>query len=38
MNRFGLNATARVSFGIYNTREEVDALTEALGTVTEIFG
>ena len=38
MQRFGLNATARVSFGIYNTREEVDALADALGTVTEIFG
>jgi cysteine desulfurase/selenocysteine lyase len=38
MQRFGLNATARVSFGIYNTREEVDVLADALGTVTEIFG
>ena len=26
MDRFGLPATARASFGLYNTREEVDAL------------
>jgi cysteine desulfurase/selenocysteine lyase len=38
LQRFGLTATARASFGIYNTREEVDVLAEALGTVTEIFG
>ena len=38
LQRLGLNATARASFGIYNTREDVDALIEALGAVTEIFG
>ncbi len=38
LQRLGLNATARASFGIYNTREDVDALVEALGAVTEIFG
>lgn len=38
MQRFGLTATARASFGIYNTPAEVDALADALGTVTEIFG
>jgi cysteine desulfurase/selenocysteine lyase len=38
LRRFGLTATARASFGIYNTREEVDVLAEALGAVTEIFG
>ncbi|MFQ6017641.1 MAG: cysteine desulfurase [Kiloniellaceae bacterium] len=38
MQRFGLTATARASFGIYNTRAEVDALAEALGAVNEIFG
>ncbi|MEE8499665.1 MAG: cysteine desulfurase, partial [Kiloniellales bacterium] len=38
LQRLGLTATARASFGIYNTREEVDALVEALGAVTEIFG
>ena len=38
LQRLGLTATARASFGIYNTREEVDTLVEALGAVTEIFG
>ena len=38
MTRFGLAATARASLGLYNTREEVDALAEALGRVREIFG
>jgi len=38
LQRLGLNATARASFGIYNTREDVDALVDALGAVTEIFG
>jgi len=30
MERFGVPATARASFGVYNTREEVDALVDAL--------
>ncbi len=38
LQRLGLTATTRASFGIYNTREEVDALVEALGAVAEIFG
>jgi len=38
MQRLGLTATARASFGLYNTREEIDALADALGTVAEIFG
>ena len=38
MDRFGVPATTRASFGIYNTREEVDALVEALDKVREIFG
>ena len=38
MDRFGVAATARASFGIYNTREEVDRLAEALRMVKEIFG
>jgi cysteine desulfurase/selenocysteine lyase len=37
MERFGLSATARASFGLYNTREEVDTLADALATVREIF-
>jgi cysteine desulfurase/selenocysteine lyase len=38
MQRLGLTATARASFGLYNTREEIDALADALATVAEIFG
>ena len=38
MERLGLAATVRASFGLYNTRDEVDALVDALGQVREIFG
>lgn len=38
MQRFDLSATARASFGLYNTREEVDALADAIGFVREMFG
>ena len=38
MDRFDVTATVRASFGLYNTRGEVDALMSALGTVQEIFG
>ncbi len=37
MERFGVPATARASFGLYNTREEVDRLVAALGKVREVF-
>ena len=37
MERFDLAATVRASFGLYNTREEVDVLVAALGKVQEIF-
>ncbi len=37
MERFGIAATARASFALYNTREEVDALVAALGRVAEVF-
>jgi cysteine desulfurase / selenocysteine lyase len=37
MDRFGLPATARASFALYNTREEVDALTGGLQKVIEVF-
>ena len=30
MKRLGVNATARASFALYNTHEEIDALVEAL--------
>ena len=38
MDRFDVAATVRASFGLYNTRQEVDALVDALGHVQEIFG
>ena len=38
MERFGIAATARASFGLYNTLTEVDTLVEALGAVREFFG
>lgn len=38
MQRFGVPATARASFAVYNTREEVDALIGAMHKVKELFG
>ncbi len=35
--RYGLAATTRASFYLYNTRAEVDLLVEALGKVLELF-
>ena len=37
MERFGVIATCRASFALYNTREEVDALIAALHRVREVF-
>jgi cysteine desulfurase/selenocysteine lyase len=37
MHRFGLESTARASFGIYTTHEEIDALATALIRVREFF-
>jgi len=37
MLRFGVPATARASFGLYNTREDVDALVRGLNRVREVF-
>jgi cysteine desulfurase/selenocysteine lyase len=37
MRRFGTPATARASFYVYNTKEEVDVLVEALAKAEEIF-
>jgi cysteine desulfurase/selenocysteine lyase len=37
MQRFGIPATARASFGLYNTRADVDALVAALHKVLEVF-
>lgn len=38
MRRYGVPATARVSLGCYNTREEIDILVRSLHKVSEIFG
>lgn len=38
MERFGIAATVRASFGIYNDRDDVDALVAGLRTVQEVFG
>ena len=38
MQRFGVPATARASFAFYNTKEEIDALANALQRVIEVFG
>jgi cysteine desulfurase/selenocysteine lyase len=38
MQRFGVDATARASFGLYNTKEEIDALVKGIHKVREVFG
>jgi cysteine desulfurase/selenocysteine lyase len=38
MDRFGVPATARASFALYNTRDDVDRLVDGLRTVHELFG
>jgi cysteine desulfurase/selenocysteine lyase len=37
MKRFGIPATARASFALYNTKEEVDALVNGIQRVREVF-
>jgi cysteine desulfurase / selenocysteine lyase len=37
MARFGVDATARASFGLYNTKEEIDALVRGIQKVQEVF-
>ena len=38
MDRFDVPATVRASFGLYNTKDEADALVAAVQRVQEIFG
>ncbi|MDO9366360.1 MAG: cysteine desulfurase [Methylotenera sp.] len=38
MEHFGVSATARASFALYNTRAEVDKLVAAIYQVKEVFG
>jgi cysteine desulfurase/selenocysteine lyase len=37
MDFYGIPATARVSFGLYNTREDIEALMRGLKKVKEVF-
>jgi len=37
MERYGVPATARASFALYNTKAEIDVLVQALGKVIEVF-
>jgi cysteine desulfurase / selenocysteine lyase len=37
MDRFGVTATCRASFGLYNTKGEVDTLVEALELAHDLF-
>ena len=38
VDHFGVPATARASFALYNTRNEVDALIEGVREVQALFG
>ena len=38
MERFNVAGTARASFGLYNTMDEVDALVAAVGEARKVFG
>jgi cysteine desulfurase/selenocysteine lyase len=38
MAHFGIPATVRVSFGVYNTTDEIDKLYEGVQQVFEVFG
>ncbi len=38
MEHYGITASARASFGLYNTEAEVDTLVEALELCQELFG
>jgi len=37
MQHFGVEATARASFGLYNTQEEIDTSLRAIERVREVF-
>ncbi|GAB4293744.1 MAG: cysteine desulfurase [Ignavibacteriaceae bacterium] len=38
MDRFGIPATSRASFAMYNTKEEIDVLIDGLKKITKVFG
>ena len=37
LQRLGVTSTCRASFGLYNTKSEIDALVCALHSVREVF-
>jgi len=37
MDHLGLTATCRASFGMYNTKDEVDVLVDALELAHDLF-
>jgi cysteine desulfurase/selenocysteine lyase len=37
MERFDIPATARASFGLYNVKEEIDVLAQAIQKTLEVF-
>ena len=37
LTRFGVNATCRASFAMYNTRDEIDYLAQALVKAQDFF-
>lgn len=37
MERFGVDATVRASFGLYNTKDEIDSLVRGIEKVKEVF-
>jgi cysteine desulfurase/selenocysteine lyase len=37
MDRFDVTATSRASFGLYNTKQEVDILAAGIKKVIEVF-
>lgn len=37
MQRLGIEGTVRASFGLYNTRQEVDALVDGVVRVSRMF-
>ena len=38
LDRFGLSSTARISFGLYNTFEEIDQFLSSLTNILEFLG
>jgi cysteine desulfurase / selenocysteine lyase len=38
MDRFGVHSTARASFGLYTSPEEVDRFIDGLGVVRDLLG